>query len=116
MNEYLELSQWALLFGAIMPILVGIVTKKVARPAVKATTLLVLNAVNGVLVDFFATPDGFDFKGAIVNALAGLVTSVGTYYGFLKQTGNLGLNNATADFGYGGGNQAPARSRYPDVA
>lgn len=109
MNEYIELSQWALLFGALMPVIVGIVTKKVAQPSTKAVTLLVLNAINGVLVDFFATPDGFDFKGAIVNALAGLVTSVGMYYGFLKQTNNLGINTATADIGFGGGDRAPSR-------
>lgn len=116
MNEYLDLSQWALLFGALMPVVVGIITKKVAQPAVKATTLLVLNAINGVLVDWFATPTGFDLKGAIVNALAGLVTSVGMYYGFLKQTNNLGLNVVTADFGYGGGNRAPSRGSYSDAA
>lgn len=114
MNEYLGLSQWALLFGALMPVIVGIITKKVAQPAVKATTLLVLNAVNGVLVSFFAMPDGFDWKGAVVNALAGLVTSVGTYYGFLKQTNNLGLNTVTADIGFGGGDRAPSRSSYRD--
>lgn len=113
MNEFLDVSQWALLFGALMPLLVGIVTKRVAQPAVKATTLLVLNAINGVLVDFFATPTGFDWKGAIVNALAGLVTSVGVYYGFLKHTNNLGLNTVTADIGIGGGNQAHTRSRGP---
>lgn len=115
MNENLDLSQWALLFGAIMPMIVGVITNKVAQPRVKAVTLLVLNALNGVLVDFFATPDGFDWKGSIVNALAGLVTSVGTYYGFLKQTNNLGLNDVTADFGYGGGDRAPTRTRYPDA-
>lgn len=109
MNESLDLSQWALLFGALMPVIVGIVTKQVAQPAVKATTLLVLNAVNGILVDWFATPTGFDFKGAIVNALAGLVTSVGMYYGFLKQTNNLGINVITADFGYGGNTRATYR-------
>lgn len=111
MVENLDLTQWSLLFGALMPLIVGIVTKKVAQPATKATVLLVLNALNGVLTDWFATPQGFDWKGAIVNALAGLVTSVGVYYGFLKHTDNLGLNTATADIGIGGGNQAPARSR-----
>lgn len=110
MVEQLDISQWALLFGAVMPVVVGIITNKVAQPRVKAVTLLVLNAINGVLVSFFATPDGFDWKSAILNALAGLVTSVGLYYGFLKQTNNLGLNTVTADFGFGGGDRAGSRT------
>lgn len=96
------LSQWALLFGAVMPILVGLITKANASASTKAVTLLVLNAVNGVLTDWFASPNGFDWSGAITTALAALVTSVGTYYGFLKHTDNLGLNRATARFGLGG--------------
>lgn len=97
----LDLTQWALLFGAVMPILVGLITRANASANTKAVTLLVLNAINGVLTDFFATPNGFDWKGALVNTLAALVTSVGTYYGFLKHNDNLGLNRATATFGLG---------------
>lgn len=98
----IALSQWALLFGAVMPVVVGLVTKANASPNLKATVLLVLNAINGVLVEFFAAPDGFDWRTAVVNALAALVTSVATYYGFLKHNGNLGLNKATATVGLGG--------------
>lgn len=98
---FLNVSQWALLFGALMPMLVGIITKANASPNTKAVTLLVLNAVNGVLTEYFATPDGFDWRNALVSALAALVTSVATYYGFLKHNDNLGLNKATAKFGIG---------------
>lgn len=96
------LSQWALLFGALMPVVVGVVTQANASAATKATVLLVLNAINGVLSDWFASPNGFDWSGALTTALAALITSVATYYGFLKHTGNLGLNKATAHFGLGG--------------
>lgn len=99
---FLNVSQWALLFGAIMPMLVGIITKANASANTKAVTLLVLNALNGVMTEYFATPDGFDWRNAIVSALAALVTSVATYYGFLKHNDNLGLNKATATFGLGG--------------
>lgn len=99
---FLNVSQWALLFGAIMPMLVGVITKANASANVKAVTLLVLNAINGVLTEYFATPDGFDWRNAIVTALAALITSVATYYGFLKHNDNLGLNRATATFGLGG--------------
>jgi hypothetical protein len=116
MTEYLDLTQWALLFGALMPLVVGIVTKKVANASVKATTLLVLNAINGIFTDWFATPNGFDWKGAIVNALAGLITSVGMYYGFLKHNENLGLNVVTANFGMGGGSHPRAEDPYHRAA
>ena len=98
----LNVSQWALLFGAVMPILVGLITKANASANTKALTLLVLNAITGVLTEYFATPDGFDWRNALVSALAALMTSVGTYYGFLKHNGNLGLNKGTATFGLGG--------------
>lgn len=98
----LNVSQWALLFGAVMPMLVGLVTKANASANTKAVTLLVLNALNGVFTEYFATPDGFDWRNALVSALAGLITSVATYYGFLKHNDNLGLNRATARFGLGG--------------
>ena len=100
-NFVLNLTQWSILVGALMPLLVGIVTKKVANPGLKATTLLVLNAINGVLTDWFATPNGFDWSGALVNAIAGLITSVGLYYGFWKNTVSPYLNDATRTFGIG---------------
>ena len=102
MNTLINLSQWSLLFGAIMPVLVGLVTKSTASASLKATTLLVLNAVSGVLTDYFASPNGFDWNGAIINAVAALITSVAAYYGFLKHTISPALNNATANFGIGG--------------
>jgi len=98
---FLNVSQWALLVGALMPMLVGLITKANASANTKAVTLLVLDALNGVLTEFFATPDGFDWRNALVSALAGLITSVATYYGFFKHNGNLGLNKATATFGFG---------------
>ncbi len=99
---FLNVSQWALLFGAVMPMLVGLITKANASANTKAVVLLVLNAINGVLTEYWATPDGFDWRNAIVTALAALITSVATYYGFLKHNDNLGLNRATARFGLGG--------------
>jgi hypothetical protein len=98
----LNVSQLALLFGALMPILVGLVTKANASANAKAVTLLVLDAVTGLLTEYFATPNGFDWRNALVSTLAALMTSVATYYGFLKHNGNLGLNKATATFGLGG--------------
>lgn len=103
MNGFvLTLNQWALLFGAVMPVLVGLVTKLNASASLKATTLLVLDAVNGVLTEFFTAPAGFDWGDATVNALTALIVSVATYYGFLKHTISVPLNSATRNVGIGG--------------
>lgn len=103
MNAFvLTLNQWALLFGAVMPVVVGLVTKLNATAGLKATLLLVLNAVNGVLTEYFATPENFDWNNAVVNALTALIVSVATYYGVLKHTVSPPLNQATANYGLGG--------------
>jgi hypothetical protein len=98
----LNLAQWALLFAALMPILVGLVTKANASAATKAITLLALDAVNGVLTDWFTTPNGFDWPGALTTTLVAFVTSVAAYYGLLKHTVSPPVNRATATFGIGG--------------
>lgn len=97
----INISQWALLAGAVMPVVVGIITKEVASPSIKATTLLVLDALSGVLFQWLATPEGFNVQNAVVTALATLITSVGTYYGWVKHTVAPVVNIATARFGLG---------------
>lgn len=98
----LTLSQWALLYGALMPLVVGLVTKLNASAALKAVLLLVLDGVASVLTEFFSGPAGFDWKNAVVNAVAALVVSVAAYYGLLKHTISPALNEATATVGLGG--------------
>lgn len=106
----LDLNQWALLFGVLMPILVGVVTKANASAGLKASVLLFLELATGVMTEFFASPGGFDWRHALVNALAAFVTGVAAYYGFLKHTVNPVVVDATARFGMGGGR--PLNSRY----
>lgn len=106
----LDLNQWALLFGVLMPVLVGVVTKANASAGLKATVLLFLELATGVMTEFFASPGGFDWRHALVNALAAFITGVAAYYGFLKHTVNPPVVDATARFGMGG--SRPANSRY----
>lgn len=94
-------SDWALLVGAVMPIAVGIITKQVAQPAIKATALLLLDAVGGLLIQWLTTPEGFDLRSAVVTAVVTLITSVGTYYGWIKHTIGPVINAKTARFGIG---------------
>lgn len=98
----LTLSQWALLYGALMPLVVGLVTKLNASAALKAVMLLALDSVASVLTEFFSTPTDFNWQAASINAVAALIVSVASYYGLLKHTVSPPLNQATANVGLGG--------------
>jgi hypothetical protein len=99
----LTLDQWALLFGAVMPIVVGLVTKATAAPALKAALLLFLELLTGVLTEYFTNPLGYDWGGALVNAVAAFVTGVAVYHGFLQHQPayRATVVDATARFGLG---------------
>lgn len=97
----LDLTTWAFLGGTIVPILVGLLTKLHASPAVRGLLNLVLSAVTG-LIAVAVTQDGVLDKASIVAGFMALVASVGTYYGVLKPIGVTGaIQRATADFGLG---------------
>lgn len=98
----MNINQWALIIGVVLPVLVGIITKANADAGLKATLLLALELLNGVLVEFFASPHGFSWGDALLNALAAFITGVAAYYGFLKHTVNRPVVDATARFGLGG--------------
>lgn len=82
----LDVSQWAVLWGAVLPLLVGLVTTRATDPGVKAVLLLALNGVAAVADQFFAAPGGFDWKNAVVNAVAAFVIGVATHYGLWRPT------------------------------
>lgn len=80
------LDNWNLLAAVVLPILVGIVTKKEANPAVKSVVLLVLSAVNG-LVMAAVNNAGLLSSEALRAGLVSLVISVALHYGVFKPTG-----------------------------
>lgn len=86
----LDITQWAALWGAVLPLLVGLVTKYTTNAGAKAVLLLALNLVAGILAEFFAGPVGFDWRGALVTAAASFVIGVATHYGLWKPTGTSG--------------------------
>lgn len=83
----LDISQWAVLWGAVLPLLVGLVTTRTTNAGAKAVLLLALNLLAGVLAGFFDSPAGFDWKGAAVTAVASFVIGVATHYGLWKPVG-----------------------------
>src|SRR5688572_20598191 len=99
----LDLTTWAFLGGTIVPILVGLLTKLNAPPALRGLVNLILSAVAG-LVAVAVTQDGVLDKASVVAGFMALVASVGTYYGVLKPMGVTGaVQRATANFGLGTG-------------
>lgn len=96
-----EINNWAILFAAFMPLLVGLVTKQMSSSGFKSVVLLALSTVNGVLTDWFASPDGFDWSGAIFTSLAAFLVAVGMHFGIWKKTLEPPINIATANLGLG---------------
>jgi hypothetical protein len=94
MGIAISTSQWLnVLVNAVLPIVVAIVTSKVAGGAVKALTLLILSAVSGFLVSWLAALDAgepFSLSAAGFTALMGLVIAVAAHFGLWKPTGVTG--------------------------
>lgn len=92
----LDLGTLELLAGVFIPILVGIVTREVTSPAIKAWLLAALSAVTGVVVAA-QQAGGFVTEDALVAGLVTMVISVATYYGFWKPTGTANLVQRKTD-------------------
>lgn len=85
---HLDLAYWlGLLVTVILPMLVGLVTTKVASAAVKATLLLGLTALNGFLVELSNHPHGYSLGTAVVLWLISFAISVAMHFGLYKPTG-----------------------------
>ena len=90
----------ALLVGVIVPLLVGLLTKLNASPAIKSVLNLGLVALGSALVT--SNQVGFSWKPFLVNLGVGWAVSVGTYYGFYKPTGLAGtVANVAPNTGIG---------------
>lgn len=80
------LENWNLLAAVVLPIVVGLVTKKVASPSVKSVALLVLSAANALVAQAVDNA-GLLTEAALRTGLTSLVVSIAMYYGVFKPTG-----------------------------
>jgi len=88
-----------ILVSMVLPLVVGIVVKQVAQPAVKSITLAVLSAVTAIATTALSS-GGEIGKDTVVQAIIGFVIAVGSYYGIWKPTGiSNTVNTATQNFG-----------------
>lgn len=88
MNESIDKAYWiGLLISVALPVLVGLVTKRVTHSGVKAVLLLALSTLNGFLVELANPGPGWDFSTAVVLSLVAFGTGVLSHFGLWKPTG-----------------------------
>jgi hypothetical protein len=88
MNESLDKAYWiGLLVSVVLPVLVGLVTKHVTHPGVKAVLLLALSTLTGFLTEFANPGPGWDFSTAAILALVSFAIGVLSHFGLWKPTG-----------------------------
>lgn len=94
------LEQWLmLLVSGVLPMLVALVTRRMASSALKAVTLLFLTAVvgfTGELYDAVVNAAPFDFGTVAASWLLSFLVAVASHYGVLKPTGVTGSQGVIA--------------------
>ena len=66
-----------------LPILVALVTKRLASGAVKSLVLLFLSVITGWLTSLYATGGTFELRAAVVGVAMSFITAVGAHFGLL---------------------------------
>ena len=88
MNASLDKAYWlGLAHSGVLPVHVGLVTKHVTHPGVKATILLALSTLNGFLVELANPGPDYDFGTAVVLTLVSFATGVLAHFGLWKPAG-----------------------------
>ena len=94
-----------LAINAVLPMIVALVTARVAHPGLKAIALLLLSTVSGVLVSVLDSGGAFDLRQVGLAILSGFVVAVATHFGLLKPmsiTGSGGAIQSSVSGGVGG--------------
>lgn len=88
-----------IIVSMILPLIVGVVVKQVAHPAVKSITLAFFAALTAVLTAGLSS-GGEIGTSIIAQAVMSFIIAVGTYYGLWKPAGiSQTVNTATENFG-----------------
>ena len=92
MTVTLDRTYWlGLLISTVLPVLVGLVTKRVTSAGFKAVLLLALSTLNGFLVELAGPHDsGYSWQTAAILAAVSFATGVLTHFGLLKPIGVSG--------------------------
>jgi uncharacterized membrane protein YccC len=88
MNASLDKAYWiGLAISVVLPVLVGLVTKHITHPGVKATLLLALSTLTGFLTELANPGPDYDLGTAIVLSLVSFATGVLMHFGLWKPAG-----------------------------
>ena len=88
MNEHLDKAYWlGLLISVVLPVLVGLVTKRVTHAGVKAVLLLALSTLNGFLVELANPGPNYDVSTAVILSLVAFAVGVLSHFGLWKPVG-----------------------------
>jgi hypothetical protein len=82
--------------GAVLPLLVDLVTRKLAAPRVKALTLLALSLISSGATDFFTQSQTFDIKTWAYGFFYTVVTAGISLFVVTKPTGLSGSNGVVS--------------------
>ncbi len=88
--------------GTLLPILVAVITDRVASGAVKAVVLLALAALSSFLTEWLValqTAATFDFAQAAFGVLLTFVVAVAGHFGFWKPANITGASGSAARVG-----------------
>ena len=92
----------AKLVGLIVPLLVALVTKKIASSGLKGVLNLGLSAIAGSAAYLVAETGGYDLGGFANATINAFVVSIVAYYGVYRPTGvSESVAAKTSDFGLG---------------
>lgn len=92
---------WLLVVSAtVLPMLVALVTSKVANAGLKATVLAGLSAAAGLLNELYTVGGdtaAYDWNSGLANAVTVFLVGVGLHYGLLKPIGVTGGDGSIAN-------------------
>lgn len=117
----IDVTWLSLIATVLLPALVGLVTKRLAHPGLKAGVLGVLALITGLVNDWLAN-DGIaqlDVSSWLATSIAIFAGAVLAHYGFLKPAAVTGADGqiqiSTATIGLGGP-RTPEAEAYGDRA
>lgn len=98
------------LVSVALPMVVAVVTKRLASGVVKSMVLLFLTVLTGWLTSLYATGGVFELKAAGVGVAVSFITAVGAHFGLLGPNGlNITGKNGAIQTTIRGGIGAPVQ-------
>jgi uncharacterized membrane protein len=84
---------WLNIAGSVvLPILTGLVTKRLASSGLKALVLVILSVISGLIQQLVLADGRFETEDFLTSAFVQFLMAVGIHYGLTKPLGVTGTN------------------------